>query len=136
MGDGGNGGGRQRAGRRRGVARAGSASQAIGAGAPTLAYDVVFNREVLGAAGGYFSDEDAVAREVDAAEATASTHAARRAATRARAVAYDWDDVAGKYELLCRDLAERVQVRARRPLTVQRIGTRGALPLRGEAVES
>ena len=110
--------------------------RAIGAGAPTLAYDVVFNREVLGAAGGYFSDEDAVAREVDAAEATASTHAARRAATRARAVAYDWDDVADKYELLCRDLAERVQVRARRPLTVQRIGTRGALPLRGEAVES
>jgi glycosyltransferase involved in cell wall biosynthesis len=110
--------------------------RAIGAGAPTLAYDVVFNREVLGAAGGYFADEDAVARELEAAESAAAAHPGRRAATRARAVAYDWDDVADKYESLCRDLADRVQVRARRPLTVQRVGAAGRLPLRGEAVES
>jgi glycosyltransferase involved in cell wall biosynthesis len=107
--------------------------RAIGAGAPTLAYDVVFNREVLGAAGTYFTTEDDVARAVEAAEADAESHPAHRAATRLRALAYDWDDVADKYEQLCRDLADGVQVRARRPLTAQRVG---ATPrLTGEVVE-
>ncbi|MFF9565059.1 DUF1972 domain-containing protein [Leifsonia sp. NPDC014704] len=108
--------------------------RAIGAGAPTLAYDVVFNREVLGDSGAYFTTEADVARVVEAAEADPEGHPARRAATRARAAGYDWDDVADKYELLCRDLADGVQVRARRPLTVQRVGS--ASRFTGEAVES
>lgn len=111
--------------------------RAIGAGAPTLAYDVVFNREVLGAAGGYFTTEDDVARVVEAAEADADAHPSRRAATRERADAYDWDDVADRYESLCRDLAAGVQVRQHRPLTVQRIGAADRpARLTGEAVES
>lgn len=108
--------------------------RAIGAGAPTLAYDVVFNREVLGDSGAYFTTEADVAGVVEAAEADPAGHPARRAATRARAAGYDWDDVAGKYELLCRDLADGVQVRARRPLTAQRVGS--APRLTGKAVES
>ncbi|WP_431245703.1 DUF1972 domain-containing protein [Leifsonia xyli] len=109
--------------------------RAIGAGAPTLAYDVVFNREVLGSAGGYFTTEDDVARVVEAAEADPAGHLARREETRRRALSYDWDDVADKYEALCRDLAEGVQVRARRPLTVQRVGAQRPALAR-EAVES
>ncbi|NYD74629.1 glycosyltransferase involved in cell wall biosynthesis [Leifsonia soli] len=108
--------------------------RAIGAGAPTLAYDVVFNREVLGDSGAYFTTEADVAGVVEAAEADPAGHPARRAATRARAAGYDWDDVADKYELLCRDLADGVQVRARRPLTAQRVGS--APRLTGKAVES
>lgn len=108
--------------------------RAIGAGAPTLAYDVVFNREVLGDSGAYFATEADVAGVVEAAEADPAGHPARRAATRARAAGYDWDDVADKYELLCRDLADGVQVRARRPLTAQRVGS--APRLTGKAVES
>ncbi|MGO4592519.1 DUF1972 domain-containing protein [Leifsonia sp. 2TAF2] len=109
--------------------------RAIGAGAPTLAYDVVFNREVLGAAGGYFTTEDDAARVIERSEADPAGHPARREATRQRAAAYDWDDVADKYEALCRDLADGVQVRSRRPFTAQRIGAERPR-LTGEAVES
>jgi len=109
--------------------------RAIGAGAPTLAYDVVFNREVLGAAGGYFTTEGDAARVIETAEADPAGHPGRREATRQRAAAYDWDDVADKYEALCRDLADGVQVRTRRPFTAQRIGAERPR-LTGEAVES
>ncbi|NKY40784.1 DUF1972 domain-containing protein, partial [Cellulomonas septica] len=43
--------------------------RAIGAGAPTVAYDVSFNREVLGDAGRWFATPDDVARLVEDAEA-------------------------------------------------------------------
>lgn len=103
--------------------------RAVGAGTPTIAYDVVFNREVLGAAGTYFGGEDDVALRIEAAEEVADD-APLRQATSARALAYDWDDVADRYEALCRDLADRVQVRAHRPLTAQRVARTA------EAVES
>lgn len=95
--------------------------RAIGAGTPTIAYDVVFNREVLGPAGAYFDTEDDLARRLEDAEAVVDDGALRES-TRSRALDYDWDDVADRYESLCRDLAEHVQVRSHRPFITQRVG--------------
>ena len=86
--------------------------RAIGAGAATIAYDVRFNREVLGDDGRYFRSPAQVARLVEAAEDDAASAAARGAALRVRAGAYDWDQVADAYEDLCRRLAARQAVRA------------------------
>jgi glycosyltransferase involved in cell wall biosynthesis len=87
--------------------------RAIGAGAPTTAFDVTFNREVLEEAGVYFSDADDVAALVEAGEADPEGTRARGVAARARAAAYDWDDVADAYERLCEDLVARRLARPR-----------------------
>lgn len=81
--------------------------RALGAGAAVLAYDVDFNREVAEDAGRYFISPADVAALVDTAES--SPDGVRKAGERARALAgnYDWDDVAGGYEQLARDLADR-----------------------------
>lgn len=87
--------------------------RAIGAGAATTAYDVTFNREVLGESGLYFSDAADVARLVEESEADPERTRARGTAARARAAAYDWDDVADSYERLCEDLVARRLTRPR-----------------------
>ena len=79
--------------------------RAIGAGTATQAFDVGFNREVLGSSGRYFSGPHDLALLIDKSESDVETviergHAASREATR-----YDWDDVTDKYEDLCRRLA-------------------------------
>ena len=79
--------------------------RAIGAGAATDAYDVVFNREVLGASGRYFRTPSDVAALVESAEADTAAVKARGLLARAEARRYDWDDVADKYEDLARRLA-------------------------------
>ncbi|GLW99543.1 glycosyl transferase [Microtetraspora sp. NBRC 16547] len=80
--------------------------RAMGAGAPVIAYDVVFNREVLAETGAFFSDEASLAETLEAAEKRRDQEAARGAAARERArTAYRWDDVAARYERLCHDLA-------------------------------
>ena len=79
--------------------------RAIGAGAATDAFDVVFNREVLGQAGRYFSDSDDLARLIEDSEIDSTGAADRGQAARGRAAGYDWDDVADRYEMLCRRLA-------------------------------
>lgn len=83
--------------------------RAMGAGASVLAYDVNFNREVLGTdAGRYFADAAELAERIEAAEADPSAAADRGAAARKRAAErYVWDDVATAYERLCTDLVER-----------------------------
>ena len=83
--------------------------RAMGAGAPVVAYDVNFNREVLGEeAGRFFSDAESLARQVEAAEADPGAAADRGAAARKRAAEhYVWDDVAAAYERLCEDLRAR-----------------------------
>ncbi|MDL4772333.1 DUF1972 domain-containing protein [Actinomadura xylanilytica] len=83
--------------------------RAMGAGASVVAYDVNFNREVLGVeAGRFFSDAASLAAEVEAAEAAPGEAADRGAAARKRAAErYVWDDVAASYERLCEDLAAR-----------------------------
>ncbi len=80
--------------------------RAIGAGAPTIAYDVRFNREVVGPAGQYFSSFSELTSLLQAAEANPDRIRQSRVHMRERAKAYDWDDVAIKYEQLCRRLAD------------------------------
>ena len=87
--------------------------RAIGAGAATLAFDVTFNREVLGGAGEFFRTPDDVARLVSAAEAAPAETVERGRRLRERARDYDWDDVAERYERLCLEL--EVTPRAARP---------------------
>ncbi|MEW9534399.1 DUF1972 domain-containing protein [Microbispora sp. NPDC049125] len=79
--------------------------RAMGAGAPVIAYDVVFNREVLGEAGTFFADAPSLAGALEAAEADPAGERSRGDAARERArTKYTWDDVAARYEALCRDL--------------------------------
>jgi glycosyltransferase involved in cell wall biosynthesis len=85
--------------------------RAIGAGAPTDAFSVSFNRDVLGDAGRYWSTPDQVAALVESAEHDRDATLRRGERSRARASAYQWDDVAADYEKLCRRLAAREQRR-------------------------
>lgn len=87
--------------------------RAMGAGAATVAYDVVFNREVLGDTGRFWDGPAALARLLEAAEADPAAEADRGEAARKRAAErYVWDDVAVAYEKLCFDLLERRLTRA------------------------
>lgn len=83
--------------------------RAMGAGASVLAYDVNFNREVLGdEAGRFFADAAGLAERIEAAEADPGAAADRGVEARKRAAErYVWDDVAAAYERLCADLAGR-----------------------------
>ncbi|MDQ2739741.1 MAG: DUF1972 domain-containing protein [Actinomycetota bacterium] len=81
--------------------------RAIGAGTAVTAWDVVFNREVLGDAGRYVATPEAVAVEVEATEADLATTQQRATQSLRRASSYDWDDVANRYEALARRLVER-----------------------------
>ncbi|MCC9067007.1 DUF1972 domain-containing protein [Arthrobacter cryoconiti] len=78
--------------------------RALGAGAAVNAFDVVFNKEVLGDAGAYFSVPQDVSALVEFAETNTDDSAKRSAASLERARLYDWDMVAGKYELLCQQM--------------------------------
>ncbi|MCU1574748.1 MAG: hypothetical protein JWO93_2830 [Micrococcaceae bacterium] len=81
--------------------------RAMGAGAATNAYDVNFNREVLGDTGEYFADAAAIPALVEWAEDPTSDTILRGKKAQAEALRYDWDRVADGYEELCRDLAGR-----------------------------
>ncbi len=81
--------------------------RAIGAGAATNAFDVNFNREVLGFSGRYFRNADDVARLVEDAESHPDVSTARGDMARQIAARYDWDLVAARYEQLCYALADR-----------------------------
>ena len=82
--------------------------RAMGAGAPVIAFDVVFNREVAGSAGVYFHDPAGVARECLAAESDPLATAERGLAGQADvARRYRWEDVADRYEDLAVDLLNR-----------------------------
>lgn len=79
--------------------------RAMGAGAPVIAYDVVFNREVAGGAGACFADPLDVAHLCEAAEADPVGTAARgRCGQTEVAGRYRWCDVTAEYEALARDL--------------------------------
>lgn len=79
--------------------------RAIGAGAAVGAFDVNFNRDVVGDAGWYFASPADVARLVDDAEADPADARRRSKLSRQRAADYTWDDVADRYEEMCRALA-------------------------------
>ncbi len=87
--------------------------RAIGAGTATFAWDVVFNREVLGdEAGRYFSAPQQLPALLARAESDPDWADGLAAAVGRRAAAYDWDDVADRYELLCRRLVARSRTRS------------------------
>lgn len=79
--------------------------RAAGAGAATIAWDVSFNREVLDGAGRYFTTAEQVADEIELAELDPHENSRRGVLARARALRYDWDEVARQYEQLCLRLA-------------------------------
>ena len=75
--------------------------RAIGAGTGTIALDVVFNREVLGDDGLFFSSPDDLLEKLEKAETDPGEMLRRGSALRDRAGSlYRWDDVAEKYEEL------------------------------------
>ncbi|MDT7723440.1 MAG: hypothetical protein QOI21_16 [Actinomycetota bacterium] len=83
--------------------------RAMGAGAATTAFDVNFNREVLGEFGRYFAGPDELAALCEQAEADPASTAQRGRAQIPSLDRYEWDGVADKYETLacrtsgCRD---------------------------------
>ncbi len=81
--------------------------RAMGMGAPVLARDVIFNREVLGEYGRFFSSARELALLFEWVEqhVEEASELAGQAQNRARAL-YDWDDVARRYERLCACLAD------------------------------
>ncbi|KAA1422780.1 glycosyltransferase family 1 protein [Mumia zhuanghuii] len=79
--------------------------RAMGAGAPVIAFDVVFNREVLGDAAPVFSSPDDLARLVEKAEGDPEgTRALGRSLQERASRRYRWEDVADAYA----DLLERL----------------------------
>lgn len=83
--------------------------RAMGAGAPVSALDVVFNREVLGDTGQFFSDAQELAALL-AREGQEEDRQRRGQAGRARVAAlYDWERVTDGYEDLCRRLADKTR---------------------------
>jgi glycosyltransferase involved in cell wall biosynthesis len=79
--------------------------RALGAGAATIAYDVSFNREVLGDSGTWFRTAADVTARIQEAEADPGATRRRGRAARQQAHRYDWDEVADRYEQLLRRLA-------------------------------
>ncbi len=73
----------------------------------TTAFDVGFNREVLGDAGRYFSTPAELAAIIEEEERDASTLHTRAQSGFRRSADYSWDDVADRYESLCLRLAGR-----------------------------
>ncbi len=88
--------------------------RALGAAAATNAFDVNFNREVLGDSGRYFANAEQAGELFEAAEADPEGSRQRGAASKERAALYDWDVVAEQYEELCRKLV-RSRDDGRRP---------------------
>ena len=79
--------------------------RAMGAAAPVLAFDVVFNREVLGDAGVFWPDATALADQLVQAEADPEGARERGRRGQQRAAAdYTWDAVAEQYAQLCQGL--------------------------------
>ena len=96
--------------------------RAMGAGSAVTAFDVVFNREVLGSTGRWFRDEADVTAEVEHTEADLAAARVRGWKAQLRAEErYDWDVVAEQYEQLCRDLQDGTARRLRRRASGRRL---------------
>lgn len=82
--------------------------RAMGAGAPVIAWDVDFNREVLDDAGRFFADPVQLATELEQLEADPVAARAQGGNGRKRAVTtYRWDEVTTGYERLFQELPDR-----------------------------
>jgi glycosyltransferase involved in cell wall biosynthesis len=90
--------------------------RAMGAGTAVLAWDVNFNREVLGDAGVFFHDARRVTELIREIETDSASARARADRGKRRAIEfYDWDSVTDGYERL----AERLVAGAARPRSRQ-----------------
>ncbi|HEY5822666.1 MAG TPA: DUF1972 domain-containing protein [Propionibacteriaceae bacterium] len=87
--------------------------RAAGAATFTIAYDVNFNREVLGQHADYFTTSDDVSQLVMKAEGDPDLAAERGRALQQDIHRYNWDDVADRYAELCGRLARREYPRRR-----------------------
>lgn len=86
--------------------------RAMGAGTPAIAWNVIFNREVLGSRGRFFETPGELAVLVDEAERDLiATAAIGEALQRRAARLYDWDAVADRYEDLAQSLASGLTAR-------------------------
>jgi glycosyltransferase involved in cell wall biosynthesis len=81
--------------------------RAAGAGTYTIAYDVAFNRQVIGQVGQFFTTSEDVAELVEKVEVEPADAIRSGQALQQRIRRYNWDDVAARYERLCYRLAER-----------------------------
>ncbi|MCU1551441.1 MAG: glycosyl transferase [Glaciihabitans sp.] len=89
--------------------------RAMGAGAAVAAFDVSFNREVLGDDGSFFRDAADVAERVVSAESRSEELRATGERLQARAERnYDWDAVATGYEELAQRLMTGYSTRGKR----------------------
>ena len=82
--------------------------RAMGAGAPVLAYDVEFNREVTAGNALFWADADALTVHLDhiaAGDHTEQLAEFRRLGRERVAEVYQWDTVTDQYEALIRRLA-------------------------------
>lgn len=82
--------------------------RAMGAGAPVIAYDVNFNREVTGGHLKAFTGADDVARAIEEAESDPASSSQRALQALAHAErSYSWDAVSNEYAALCLGLRDR-----------------------------
>lgn len=81
--------------------------RAMGASAATTAYDVNFNREVLGDAGRFFRTAAEARSQIEDSEADIGRTVDLGVRARIQAKRYDWDEVTDRYEELCLRLAGR-----------------------------
>jgi hypothetical protein len=81
--------------------------RALGASAATTAFDVNFNREVLGEAGRFFRDAGDVRTQLENSESDVALTVELGTLARIQAKRYDWDEVTDRYEELCLRLAGR-----------------------------
>lgn len=95
--------------------------RAIGAGTATNAFDVPFNREVVGPSGRFWTTPSELSELFESAEADPAATEQRAEQAMERVAAYDWDEVALGYESLCVRLADRSFPR-RRPSGRRRAG--------------
>ncbi|MFE6995687.1 DUF1972 domain-containing protein [Microbacterium sp. NPDC057659] len=81
--------------------------RAMGAGTAVIAYDVDFNREVLGGRGWFFGSPEEAAAAFESAESAPEQVSSLSLAVQERAQErFRWDDVATAYEDLARRLSE------------------------------
>ena len=79
--------------------------RAMGAAAPVIAFDVVFNREVLGPDGEFFSTPEQLSERLHAAESAPIRQRDRGRRLRHRAAtAYNWLEIANGYEAMLKGL--------------------------------
>lgn len=79
--------------------------RAVGAGAPTIAFDSVFNREVISDCGWYFRSETTLTELLSNAETEGESRRRMGELLHERMHLYSWEGAAEGYFELCRDLA-------------------------------